>query len=134
MKAIHLEIVIPTIIRAAPRRARRAAAVVSVATIAILATHGLHGQVIAQSARFDALADLPFAEGRPTQATAQTLRDELLFGRATQTYLWAMPLINTLGMQVGSEKKFGAGYNVLPIWKQRLDAKTLVTTPNSDVL
>ena len=45
-----------------------------------------------------------------------------------------MPLINTLGMQVGSEKTFGAGYNVLPIWKKRLDAKTLVTTPNSDVL
>ncbi|MGB7038302.1 MAG: DUF1254 domain-containing protein [Xanthobacteraceae bacterium] len=45
-----------------------------------------------------------------------------------------MPLVNTLGMQVGSEKTFGAGYNVLPIWKERLDAKTLVTTPNSDVL
>ena len=29
---------------------------------------------------------------------------------------------------------FGAGYNVLPIWKERLDAKTLVTTPNSDFL
>ena len=56
------------------------------------------------------------------------------FERATQTYLWALPLINTLGMQVGSEKTFGAGYNVLPIWKERLDAKTLVTTPNSDVL
>ncbi len=37
-------------------------------------------------------------------------------------------------MQVGSEKTFGAGYNVLPIWEQRLDAKTLVTTPNSDVI
>jgi hypothetical protein len=45
-----------------------------------------------------------------------------------------MPLINTLGMQVGSEKTFGYGYNVLPIWKERLNAKTLVTTPNSDVL
>jgi hypothetical protein len=45
-----------------------------------------------------------------------------------------MPLINTLGMKVGSEEKFGAGYNVLPIWKERLDAKTLVTTPNSDVI
>ena len=29
------------------------------------------------------------------------------------TYLWALPLINTLGMKVGSEKQFGAGYNVL---------------------
>jgi hypothetical protein len=77
---------------------------------------------------------LPFAEGRPTKETAQTLRDQLLFQRATQTYLWVLPLINTLDMQVGSEKTFGAGYNVLPIWKQRLDARTLVTTPNSDVL
>ena len=94
----------------------------------------VHGTALAQSSRFDELANLPFAEGRPTQQTTQTLRDELLFQRATQTYLWALPLINTLGMQVGSEKTFGAGYNVLPIWKQRLDAKTLVTTPNSDVL
>jgi sporulation protein YlmC with PRC-barrel domain len=29
---------------------------------------------------------------------------------------------------------FGKGYNVLPIWKDRLHAKTLVTTPNSDVI
>ena len=86
------------------------------------------------TSRFDELANLSFHENRPTEQTAQTLRDELLFGRATQTYLWALPLINTLGMQVGSEKAFGAGYNVLPIWKKRLDAKTLVTTPNSDVL
>jgi len=89
---------------------------------------------LAQTSRFDELANLPFNENRPTEQTAQTLRDELLFQRATQTYLWALPLINTLGMQVGSEKAFGAGYNVLPIWKKRLDAKTLVTTPNSDVL
>ena len=89
---------------------------------------------LAHRRRFDRLANLPFTEGRPTKETAQTLRDELLFQRATQTYLWALPLINTLGMKNGSEKVFGAGYNVLPIWKKRLDAKTLVTTPNSDVI
>ena len=87
-----------------------------------------------QETHFDHMAHLPFVEDWPTEDTAQALRDELLFQRATQTYLWALPLINTLGMQVGSEKTFGAGYNVLPIWKRRLDAKTLVTTPNSDVL
>jgi len=32
------------------------------------------------------------------------------------------------------EKYFGKGYNILAIWKQRLNAKTLVTTPNSDVI
>src|SRR5271157_1079194 len=89
---------------------------------------------LAQSPCYEELANMPFAEGRPTPATAQALRDELLFQRATQTYLWALPLINTLGMKCGSEKVFGAGYNVLPVWKRRLDAKTLVTTPNSDVI
>ena len=88
----------------------------------------------AQTSRFDALADAPFKENRPSKEAAQTLRDELLFQRATQTYLWALPLINTLGMKEGSEKVFGEGYNVLPVFKNRLDAKTLITTPNSDVI
>ena len=83
---------------------------------------------------FEELAGLPFSENRPTRETAQVLRDELLFQRAMQTYLWALPLINTLGMKDGSEQAFGAGYSVLPIWKNRLDARTLVTTPNSDVI
>ena len=92
------------------------------------------GTVFAKPTHFDTLAKLPFKENRPTKETAQTLRDELLFQRATQAYLWALPLINTLGMKNGSEKVFGSGYNVLPVWKKRLDAKTLVTTPNSDVI
>jgi hypothetical protein len=102
--------------------------------VGTLPLSGAATTTLAQEADFNRLANLPFADGRPTKETTQTLRDELLFQRATQIYLWALPLINTLGMQVGSERVFGAGYNVLPIWKQRLDAKTLVTTPNSDVL
>ena len=94
----------------------------------------LASPAIGQETRFQALADLPFVENRPTPETAPRSRTRLPFQRATQTYLWALPLINTLGMKVGSEKAFGAGYNVLPIWKKRLDAKTLVTTPNSDVI
>ena len=90
--------------------------------------------IMAQDARFEALAELPFVQNRPTPETAGTLRRELAFQQATQAYLWALPLINTLGMKFGSEEVFGAGYNVLPIWKDRLDPKTLVTTPNSDVI
>jgi hypothetical protein len=88
----------------------------------------------AQGDRYDALANSEMVENRPTPETAKLLKDELLFQRATQTYLWALPLINTLGMKFGSEKAFGAGYDILPVWKKRLDAKTLVTTPNSDVI
>jgi hypothetical protein len=104
---------------------------VSVALAAVL----MHaGSAFAQPAHFETLSSLPFSENRPTQETSRILRDELLFQRATQTYLWALPLINTLGMKVGSEKVFGAGFSILPVWKSRLDSKTLVTTPNSDVI
>jgi hypothetical protein len=88
----------------------------------------------ADLSRFNSLADLPFEKNRPTAATAETLKNELLFQRAMQIYLWAMPLINTLGMKVGAEEAFGTGYNVMPIWAKRLDAKTHVTTPNSDLI
>ena len=62
------------------------------------------------TSRVDELANLPFTQNRPTGENAQRLRDELLFERATQIYLWALPLINTLGMKYGSEQVFGAGY------------------------
>jgi len=89
---------------------------------------------LAHATNFELLANSAMNEDRPTAETSKLLKDELLFQRATQAYLWAMPLLNTMGMKTGSEKVFGAGYNVLPIWKERLNAQTLVTTPNSDVL
>ena len=45
-----------------------------------------------------------------------------------------MPLINTLGMQVSSEKPSALATTSCQSGRERLDAKTLVTTPNSDVL
>jgi hypothetical protein len=50
-----------------------------------LALSGMTAQAIAQERYFHKLTDLSFAEGRPTEETAQTLRDEPLFQRATQT-------------------------------------------------
>jgi hypothetical protein len=75
-----------------------------------------------------------FAGGYPTTEASQRLKDELLFQNAVQTYLWALPALNMYGMKEGSEKVFGKGDNVLPVWKQRLNAKTLITTPHSDVI
>jgi hypothetical protein len=84
--------------------------------------------------RFDTLAKLPFEENRPTAATAKTLKEELIFQRATQTYLWAMPLLNTMGMRDGFAQSYGTGYHTMGIWAKRLDAKTRITTPNSDLI
>jgi hypothetical protein len=100
----------------------------------LLGICGATDAVSAQTERFEALANLPFKENRPTPETAKTLMGELSFQQAAPAYLWAMPLINTLGMKFGSEEVFGAGYNILPVWKERLDTKPLITTPNSDVI
>jgi hypothetical protein len=83
---------------------------------------------------YDDLANLPFKDGYIATGNVPALLDELYFQRAVQTYLWALPALNMYGMKEGSEKIFGKGYNVLPIFKQRLNAKTLITTPNSDVI
>jgi hypothetical protein len=90
-----------------------------------------HDAATAQSVRFNELANLPFPGGAATKESAQTLKDELLFQRATQAYLWAMPAIMTLGMEVGSEKAFGGGYNIMPISKSLFDSSTLIITPNT---
>jgi hypothetical protein len=86
------------------------------------------------ASRYEGLANLPFEQGFPSKEAGRTLREELLFQRAVQSYLWSLPAINMWAMKEGSEKVFGAGYNVLPTWSKRISAKTLVTTPNSDVL
>jgi hypothetical protein len=84
--------------------------------------------------RFEELANAPFIGGYPTKETVALLEEEMLFQRSVQSYLWALPALNMYAMKEGSERVFGSGYNILPIWKKRLNAKTLVTTPNSDVI
>ncbi len=89
---------------------------------------------IAQSARYDELAKLPYQTGYLGAKESQQLTDELFYQRGVQTYLWALPALNMYAMKEGSERVFGKGYNVLPIFKERLNAETLITTPNSDVI
>ena len=89
---------------------------------------------LAQTSHYDQLAATPFKDGYVEKKNSHPLLDELFFQRAVQTYLWAQPALNMYGMKEGSEKTFGKGYNILPIFKKRLNAKTLITTPNSDVI
>jgi hypothetical protein len=68
------------------------------------------------------------------QKEAEALRDELFCQRAVHTCITMLPALNIIGMRDGSEAKFGKGYNVLPIWKDRMDARAWVPTPNADVI
>lgn len=68
------------------------------------------------------------------QRTAAELRGRYLLGRAVEAYSLMLPAINVVGLRDGSEAAFGRGYNVLPIWKDRMDSRALVPTPNADVI
>lgn len=69
-----------------------------------------------------------------TQEEAESLRDELFYQRAIHAYVTMQSAMNVIGMRDGSEKAFGGGYNILPIWKDRMDSRTWVPTPNADVI
>ena len=69
-----------------------------------------------------------------SQKEAESLRDELFYQRAVHAYLTMLPALNVIGMRDGSEAAFGAGYHVLPIWKDRMDSRAWVPTPNADVI
>ncbi len=88
----------------------------------------------AADSNWDELRSRPFPENYPTRESADRLRDEMLFHRATQVVGWSLPAMTMWYMKKGSEAAFGAGSNVLVIWKDRLDAETIVSTPNSDVI
>jgi hypothetical protein len=83
---------------------------------------------------WERLSAVSLPEGLPSRESARELVDELLFQRAVQVYIAALPAVNMLSMRDGSEAAFGAGYNVLPVWKDRMNAVCKVTTPNADVI
>ena len=68
------------------------------------------------------------------QGEAEALRAELYYQRAVHAYTTMLPALNVIGMRDGSEAAFGSGYNVLPVWKDRMDSRTWVPTPNADVI
>jgi hypothetical protein len=68
------------------------------------------------------------------QAEAEKLVDDLYYNQAVQAYIMLLPMLNIVGIRDGSEATFGAGYNVLPIWKKRMDSRTWIPTPNGDVI
>lgn len=68
------------------------------------------------------------------QEEAESLRAELFYQRAVHAYFTMQPALNVIGMRDGSEAVFGRGYNILPIWKDRMDSRTWVPTPNADVI
>jgi hypothetical protein len=70
----------------------------------------------------------------PSAEEGQKLRDELFYQRAIHAYMNLLPVLNTIGMRDGAQKAFGSGYNIMPVWKDRMGADTWIPTPNADVI
>ena len=101
----------------------------------VLAAASLHpGPTAAQESTESPLVRQMYDGQWPPKDDYEKFKDQLLFQRAVDAYMLTLPALNTIGMRDGSEAKFGAGYNVLPIWKDRMNAKTWVPTPNADII
>jgi hypothetical protein len=59
-----------------------------------------------EQAHYDRLATLPYRESYFSKEDIGTLKRELLFQRAVQVYLWAVPALNMYGMKECSESTF----------------------------
>jgi hypothetical protein len=88
----------------------------------------------AESTHYDKLAKLPFPGAYPTEESAKILKDELVFQRGVQSYLWALPAMNMYAMREGQKKVFGDASNILMIAKDRIDHNFRFTTGNPDVI
>ena len=104
------------------------------ALVALTCAFSVVGQAFGQNMHWDELRSLPFRENYPTKESTERLYDEMLFHRSTQVLQWSLPAMTLWAMKRGSEKQFGEGSHVFPIWKDRLTSDTLVSTPNCDVI
>ena len=120
--------------RTSAHLSRTAAALLTAgALLGWLASHGVPSDVHAQDTT-SALVKALYDGTWPDKDSVAQLNKERLYQRGMQAYMMTLPALNTIGMRDGSEAKFGKGYYVLPIWKDRMNAKTLVPTPNCDVI
>src|SRR5271157_6250170 len=56
----------------------------------------------------------------PPREDYAKFKAQLFYQRAVDAYMLTLPALNTIGMRDGPQAKFGAGYNVLPVSKDRL--------------
>ncbi|MFD6396525.1 DUF1254 domain-containing protein [Nocardia sp. NPDC060249] len=87
-----------------------------------------------ESARWSEFAGIEPDGNYLSDDDRQRLLEEYFFQRAVQVYLQALPIVNVIALRDGSHGRWGGGYNVLPIWKQRMDSACRVPTPNADVI
>lgn len=75
------------------------------------------------------IGELRFDHGLPTEKTVSMLFDEMDFQRATQAFIWGLPIVNIAEWQRAHEQDFGAGDGDIVIYNT-YKAKLGILTPN----
>jgi len=70
---------------------------------------------------------LEFEQGYPSQSTVRALYDEMDFQRATQAYLWSLPIMGYAQWQRQQEQVFGAGDTDIVVYNSYRDKLCLLT-------
>ncbi len=67
-------------------------------------------------------------------AEAGRLRDELFYLRAIDAYLRMLPTLNAIGIRDGFQTAFGKGYQVLGVWRDRINGQTWLPGANPELI
>jgi len=101
-------------------------AAVFLSAVAVLGCAVAHAQETQVATR---IGDLSFDHALPTEKTVSMLFDEMDFQRASQAFIWALPIVNIAEWQRAHEQDFGAGDGDIVIYTT-YKAKLGILTPN----
>ena len=93
-------------------------------------TTGIPDDIITPDSVETRLGTLRFFDGLPDQASVQKLYDNLDFMRAVEVFLNTMAAASTRG-QIDGLRSVGADNQTVVLHENRVDAKTLLLTPNT---
>lgn len=79
------------------------------------------------------IGELEYEAGYPTQATVDTLYDELDFQRAVQVYLWALPMAS-YGAMADAHWALGADSHTVVVADKLAEPRQLALTANRDTV
>jgi len=79
------------------------------------------------------VGELEYEAGYPTQATVETLYDELDFQRAVQAYLWALPMAS-YGAMADAHRSLGADSHTVVVADKLAEPRQLALTANRDTV
>jgi hypothetical protein len=80
------------------------------------------------------VSGIQIKEGYPSKETSQRLYDELQFQQAVQAYLWAEPAMSLYSVREALTETFKASPTTVPVWKDRVNAESILVTANSEVV